>query len=154
MQDLSQSKFHKGFYKLSVGSEEVMVSNKNGEVLGVWVPIERYGYYTSPKGDIKESIEEIGRYGASTSQKNTIWSSGGEVKVWSLEELGFKFGQVDAEVRPIVELEHKEKCKKCGKEAEGFLEEITESDGFCRFEVCMSCAKKTRSKITLYKTNG
>lgn len=150
MQDLSQSKFHKGFYKLSVEDEEVRVSNKDGEVLGVWVPIERYGYYTSPKGDVKESIEEIERYGASTSQNNAIPQEAGTLKVWSLDELKAKFGYVDAEVRPIVELEHKEKCKKCGREAEGFIEEITDSEGFGRFEICINCAKKSRSKITLY----
>lgn len=150
MENVSLSKFHKGFYKLVKEDKDCMIVDLEGEVVGMYLSKGGTTAYLSQEEKVCSQCASKGGTTVETSQKNTIQPSGGGMKVWSLEELKSKFGQVDAVVPGEVELEHKEKCKKCGKEAEGFLEEITESDGFCRFEVCMSCAKKTRSKITLY----
>lgn len=150
MKNISLSKFHKGFYKLIKEEENCLIVDSEGEVIGAYLSKAGTTAYLSQKEEIGGEKDEKGGTTVCVSPKQQIQQSSEGMKVWTLEELKSKFPQVDGVVPGETELEHKEKCKKCGREANGFIEEITESDGWSRFEVCVSCAKKTRSKITLY----
>lgn len=120
MKQITQNKFHKGFYELLKGDEEMVVSDSNGEIVGMWLGRGRTAAYLSQEKGFGGDNSQIGRTAPVISKFPGFAVGDSEMKVLSLEELKAKFPQVDAVVpgESISDnIEVEEKCNLCSKRA-------------------------------------